>query len=229
LSAAPAAAQAVKVGTTYRFLSSAVLSLHLWQYLNGDNFRHKMSGCSVRELGIDIDASSETPVAEISFAGDGKQLTTQSTARPTPVYASTDPLIPTQGKVFIGASGKLCVVKASLKSNNALALRDNESCDLFPSGLKRTDNGGRYDVQQELEMLLVSGVVEGYFDNASDLTAYDVIVQLGVTVGQTVAWRVPKWILDGEIGEQELEVALMMKGRGYALTTPDTELSLAFL
>lgn len=229
LSAAPAAAQAVKVGVTYSFLYSALLGAHLWQYLDGDNFRHKMGGCAISDMGIKIDASSRTPVATIEFSGEGEKIQTQTTARPTPVYSSADPIIPSAGKAYIGASGKLCVLGAAISSNNAMELRQNESCSLFPSGIRRSGNGGRYNITQELEMLLVSGTVEGYFDNASGLTAYNAIVQLGVLPGQTVAWWTPKWIIDSELGESEIEVSEMNKGRAYALTTHDTELKLAFI
>jgi hypothetical protein len=78
-------------------------------------------------------------------------------------------------------------------------------------------------------MLLTSGAVEGYYDAADDLTAYDVLVQLGVAPGRIVAWRTPKFVLDAEVGDQDGEVSLQMSGRAYALTTPGTEVTLAFI
>jgi hypothetical protein len=105
----------------------------------------------------------------------------------------------------------------------------NESCSLFPSGVKRTGNGGNYMITQNLDLLLLTGTVEGYYDNAAALTAYDVICQLGVTPGKMVVWSSPKFILDANPAEQDGEVSLQMNGRCYALTSPDTELYLAFI
>jgi hypothetical protein len=224
----PAAARTVKTGTTYRLSATAFKSVHLWGYLNGDNFRHKMPGAIVKELGIDIDFNSETPVASMSLSGDGQAIATHSTARPTPVTAG-QPLLPSQGKVFIGASGLLSLTKAGLKSMSALELRQSESTSLFPTGVKGTANKSRYNVTQTLEMLLLTGVIEGYYDGAAALTAYDVIVQIGITPGAIVAWRTPKFIPDVEPGDTGDDVNLSLAGRCYALTTPDTEVSLAFL
>jgi hypothetical protein len=228
-SANPATGRNVYVGTTFRLLASALKSLHLWQYLNGDNFRHKTGGNIANAMKLSCDFSSQTPIAECAFSGEGLQIVTHATARPTPTTAG-EPLLPTETKVFIGASGKLCAVKAGVDSNNGLMLRESESCSLFPTGVKRTGNGGgRYAVTQDLDLLLVSGIVEGYYDAAAALTAYDVIVQLGVSVGKIVAWRTPKFILDGDLGDQDGEVSLQMKGKCYGLTAVDTELCVAFL
>ena len=228
LSANPAVSRNVYVGTTYRLLASALKTLHLWQYLNSDNFRHKTGGNIANAMKLSCDFSSQTPIAEVTFGGEGLQIVAHATARPTPTTAG-EPLLPTEAKVFIGASGKLCAVKAGIDSNNGLELRESESCSLYPTGVKRTGNGGRYAVTQDLDLLLVSGIVEGYYDNASALTAYDVIVQLGVSVGKIVAWRTPKFILDADPGDQDGEVSLQMKGKCYGLTSVDTELAVAFI
>jgi hypothetical protein len=224
----PASGRTVKVGTTYRLSASALKSVHLWGYLNGDNFRHKMPGAIVKELGIDIDFNGETPVASMSLSGDGQAIATHATARPTPVTAG-QPLLPSQGKVFIGASGLLSLTKAGIKSVSALELRQSESTSLFPTGVKGTANKARYNITQTLEMLLMSGTIEGYYDNAAALTAYDVIVQLGITPGQIVAWRTPSFIPDVDPGDTGDEVTLSLAGRCYGLTNVDTEVSLAFL
>lgn len=228
LSAAPAAARAVYTGTTYRLLSTALKSIHLWAYLEGDNFRHKTAGNSVQSMDMSIDFSSQTPVAEVKFSGEGKAVETHATAKPTAVTSGVA-LLPSEGKVWIGSSAVLCVVKAGVQSDNALELIQNQSCTMEPTGLKRTGNGGNFNVMQNLDMLLVSGTVEGYYDNAGALTAYDVLVQLGVTPGKIVAWRTPKFVLDAEAGDQDGQVALQMSGRAYGLTTPSTELTLAFI
>jgi hypothetical protein len=130
LSAAPAAARAVYVGTTYRLSAAQLKTLHLWGYLDGDNFRHKTGGNSVKSMDLSCDFSSQTPVAEVTFSGEGKAVESHATARPTAVTAG-EPLIPSEGKVWVGASAALCAVKVGLKSDNALELRQNESCTLL--------------------------------------------------------------------------------------------------
>lgn len=226
----PAAGRNVYVGTTYRLLYSSAFSLFLWEFLAGDNCRHAGGGCIVQNLGIDIDASSGAPVAGVKFSGEGKIFAAQTaTSRPNPTTAG-EPLLPTEGKVFIGASGKLCVVKAGLQSNNGQMLRETESCSLEPTGVKRTGNeGGRYKVDQTLDMLWTSGLVEGYYDNQMALTAYDVIVQLGVNPGNMVVWRTPKFVPEVPIVDAGGEVAISMKGKCYGLTVADTEFALAFI
>jgi hypothetical protein len=223
LSAAPAAARAVYTGTTYKLLASALKTVHIWQFLDGDNFRHKVGGASVKTMAISCDFSSETPVAEVTFTGEGKQVETATTARPTSVTAG-EPLLPAEAKVWIGASGVICVTSVGVDSDNGLELRMNESCSLFPTGQKRTGNGGNFNITQSISLLLQTAY-EGYYDVADDLTAYDVIVQLGVSPGKIVAWRTPKWILDANPGDQDGEVKLDLTGRAYALTTVNTELT----
>jgi len=229
LSQAPAAAQAVKLGTTYRLSASTFKSIYLWEFLFGNNFRHVAPGNSVKTMGISCDFSSQTPVATVNFAGEGLAIAAQTaTSKPTSV-TNGQPLLPSVAKAWIGSTAVLCLTKASLQSDNALELRMNESCSLVASGLKRTGNGGNYNITQNLELLLLTGYIEGLYDAASALTSYDVTCQLGVTPGATFAWRTPKWILDGVTGDQDGEVNLQMSGRAYALTTIDTELVCAFL
>jgi hypothetical protein len=227
LSAAPAAARNVYLGTTYSLSSAALKSVYLWQYLNGNNFRHAMPGSIVKELGIDIDFNGDTPVASLSLAGDGQQIVTHATARPTPVTIG-QPLLPSQGKAWLSASGLLSITKVGLKSVSALELRQSESTSLFPTGIKGTANKARYMITQQLELLLTTGTVEGYFDGANTLTAYDAIVQLGITPGQIVAWRTPKFIPDVDPSDTGDEVTLAASGRCYG-TVADDEIKLAFL
>ena len=228
LSAAPASGRAVYSGTTYRLNDAALKTLHLWGYLDGNNFRHKTGGNTVKTMAINCDFSSDTPIAEVTFGGDGKQLETHATSRPTAVTAG-EPLLPSEAKVFIGASGVLCVTSVGLSSDNGLELRQNESCSLFPTGAKRTGNNSNFNITQDLEMLLLTGTVEGYYDAASALTAYDVTVQLGVTVGKTVAWRTQKFVPEVNTGDQGGEVSVAMSGRVYSTGVANTELVLAFL
>ena len=137
------------------------------------------------------------------------------------------PLVPTESKIWIGAT-KHCVTKVELNSDNGIELRETESCSLFPSGVKRTGNNSRYNVSQMISILLQTGAIEGYYDSADGLMAYDVIVQLGVSPGSIVAWRTPKFIPDAEVGDIADEVALDLSGRCYG-TSGDDEIYLSFL
>jgi hypothetical protein len=223
----PAAARTVKVGTTYRLSSAQTKALHLWGYLSGDNFRHKMPGCILQDLSLDLDFNNPTPELMLALAGIGKPIETHSTARPTPVTAG-QPLVAPEGKVFIGASGALGVTKVGLKSNNGLDLRQSESNSRFPTGVKRTANKSRFNITQAIDLLLTTGSIEGYFDGASSLTAYDIIVQLGIIPGSIVAWRTPKFIPDAAIGDTGEEVNVSLTGRCYS-PVADDEVSLAFI
>lgn len=226
LSAAPASGRAVYIGTTYRLSFAALKSLTLSTYLAGDNFRHRALGCDVRQLDLACDFTSTTPVATVTASGGGIAVTTHAEARPTPTTAG-EPLLPPVGKVWIGTA-LYCVCKASLSSNNGLEQRMSESCSLVPTGLKRTANNGRYNVTQELDLLLLTGAIEGYYDNETTLTAYDTITQLGIAPGAMVAWRTPKYVPNPvEAGEQDGEVSLQLSGRCYGLTAVDTEVTFA--
>lgn len=226
LSAAPTSGRAVYIGTTYRLSFADRKSVHLWQYLSGDNFRHKAGGCDVRQLEVACDFTSTTPVATVNVSGGAISVETHSTARPTPT-TSGEPLLPSVGKVWIGTA-LYCVCKANLSSNNGLEQRMSESCSLVPTGLKRTANNGRYSVTQDLDLLLLTGVIEGYYDNETTLTAYDTIVQLGVAPGAMVAWRTPKFVPNPvDTPDVDGEVALTLSGKCYGLTAVDTEVTFA--
>jgi hypothetical protein len=233
LSGAPTTGRNVYGGTTYRLSQAVLKSVYLWGYLNGNNFRHAMPGSLVRELGIDIDFNNETPVASLALSGTGQQIITHSTSRPTPVTIG-QPLLPSAGKVWIG-TGLLSVTKLGLKSHNGGKLRQSESASLFPTGVYRGENKSRYMITASLELLLLTGAIEGYFDGAANLTAYDALVQLGATAGQICAWRMPKLIPDADVGDTADEVSLALSGRCYAGAsgvtgqTNDDELILAFL
>lgn len=227
LSQAPASGQAVKVGTTYRLSSAQMKTLHIWEYLNGNNFRHKAGGCIPRNLEVAINGGDDTPNTKITVSGEGAAIATHATSIPTPTTAG-DWHVPTEAKLWIGTTLH-CLVSASLKSDNGVELRESEFCTLIPSGVKRTGNDGRYMVTQKLELLLTTGTIEGYYDNAAALTAYDVLVQLGVAIGKMIVWRTPKFIPDAEVGETANEVSLSLEARCYATSALDDEWVLAFI
>lgn len=222
----PAASRTVKVGTTYTLLESAELSAHIWEYVNGNNFRHKAGGVIVPECEIDFDFGSDTPTGSVKFSGEGKAEEAHSTSRPTPTTAGV-PLVPDASYAFFGAT-RNCMLKGNVKSNNGLELRENESCSLAPSGVKRTGNNSRFSVEASVAMLLTTGTIEGYYDNSTTLTAYDVILQFGATAGKIVAIALPKFIPDAPAAEQDGEVSLELSGRGYA-TSGNDEIYVAWL
>jgi len=222
----PATGRTVKVGVTYKLSEAQKKSLFLWEYLNGNNFRYSAGGCIVQNAAIDVDFGSQTPVCGIKFDGVGAQKVVAATARPTPTTIGV-PVIPTEGKVWIGAN-LTRIVKYGFKSNNGLELRANDSTNLYPSGVKRTGNEGRYQIEQTLEVLLQTGTIEGYHINEGALTAYDLIVQLGVTPGQIVVISTPKFIPSVPASDTDGEVSLSLSGRAYG-TNGDDEAYIAFI
>lgn len=214
--ASVATGRAVQPLTTYKFSSAALKTVHLWEFLNGDNFRHKAAGCTMRTLAGDIDFTQQVPMGTFKFGGEGGAVSAQtSTSRPTPTTAG-DVLVPTVGTVWIGST-KGCFIKGGFASDNGIELRETESCSLTPTGVKRT---GRFSVTASLSVLLTTAA-EGYYDNASAQTAYSVIVQLGVLAGKRVAWCLPKFIPDTQDGAEAGEVSLDLAGNALATTTDD--------
>lgn len=224
LSAAPAAARNVYVGTTYRLLETATKSVHLWNYQDGDNFRHKVGGAVVQQLTAACDFTGPTPIATVAVSGPGEKIQVHASAMPTQTTAG-QPLLPDKSYAFF-AGVRTCITKAGFDSNNGIELRSNESCALFPTAVKRSGNSGRYMVNANVSALLTSGAIEGYFDGASALTAYDLTVQLGASPGKIVVWRVRKFIPDAVIGDQDSEVSLDLTGRAYG-TSGDDEIVFA--
>jgi len=227
LSGAPAAARAIYVGTTYRLSVAQMKTLHIWEYLNGNNFRHKAGGCAPRQLEITIDGNTDTPTTEVTISGEGAQQATHATSIPSPTTAG-DWHEPTEAKVWVGTNIH-CLVSFALKSDNGVELRETDFCTLFPSAVKRTGNDGRYMVTLDLEILLQTGTIEGYYDNAGTLQGYDVEAQLGILPGKIVVIRIPKWIPDEDVDAANGEVSLKGSGRCYATAALDDEFTLAFI
>jgi hypothetical protein len=227
LSGVPTTGGAIIGGITYKLSEAAMKSLHLWNYLDGDNFRHKVSGAVAAQLNVDIDFTGDTPTATLTVSGPAAKVETHATAIPTSA-TSGQPLLPDKSYAWIAAL-KTCLTKAGFESNNGLELRSDESCSLFPTGVKRSGNEGRYMVNGTLGLLLTTGVVEGYYDNAAALTAYDILVQLGATAGKIVAWRMKRFIPDAPPPpDVNGEVSLELSGRAYG-SVGDDELTLSFL
>lgn len=225
LSANPAISRAVYVGVTYSFSKAATKSLHLWEFLGGNNFREKAGGAIAQKLKLDIDFSQATPVATLTFSGEAAQITTHATSKPAATVIGL-PLLPAESKVFFGAA-KLCVNTIQLESDNGLELRKNESCSLFPTGVKRTGNEGRYAVKLTTDLLRDTTTHEGYFDNADILQTYDTIVQLGVAPGAMVAFACPDFVPDASRTVRDGEVGIKLSGDCLG-TVADDELYITF-
>jgi hypothetical protein len=226
LTSAPANGSAITGTVTYRLSSAADLSMVLYSYLNGDNFREMLPGCAVSDMEVSIDLASGTPEAMVKFSGPGARIQTFSTTIPTPTTAG-QPLVPLAVFAWFGAT-KQCPTSLTLTSNNGQELRNNEGCTMYPSGIKRTGNGGKYLVNLDIEMLLTGSAIEGYFDNADALTAYDVTVQINNEVGKSFGFRLPKFVPDAEPGSVEGEVSMKLAGRCYGNGTANTELACFF-
>ena len=224
----PATGRNVYVGTTYKFSFADVSSLYLWQFISG--VKHAVPGLILPDYQVSVDYNSDTPVVKQTFGGMGKQEVVHSETRPTPTTAG-DPLIPTKGYAWIGAT-KLCIVSASMNSNNGRGLRQNESCSLEPTGVKFTENSGYTNVEQELSMLLSTGDTDtsALYDSAKTTTAspFTVIVQNGVTAGKIMAWATPKFIVTPERVELDGEMGVKLAGRCIG-TSGDDDVFVAYL
>jgi hypothetical protein len=223
----PAAARTVKVGTTYKLLSTALLSCYLWRF-NNDNLRYAVPGVCIQELEIALNYAEGTPVGKIKFSAEGRQQVTASTTRPTPATAG-QPLVPTVGKLWIGAV-KLNMINAAFTLNNGIELRSRESDALTPNGLKRTGNNSRYSCKQTIEFYAFDTApnTKTYYDAAPSLGGLDVLVQHGVTPGSIVAWRTPHYVPDIEETEQEGEIGYKLDGRALGTINED-EIFLGFI
>lgn len=215
LSGAPATGRAVKVGITYRIDGTVFGSLYLWEFLaQGNNFRQAMGGAIPQEMKLACDWTQTTPVQTCQFSGEGQIPDAQTTTTyPTPVTSGV-PLIPTETKVWVDGNPH-CITKYDLTSNNAATTRANQSCTLQPTGVKRTENNGRWEVTLNLSFLEHDTNTETYFHEAKDLAEHDVIVQVGSTPGSALAFRTRRWIPDAKNGEQDNESSLDFEGRCY--------------
>jgi hypothetical protein len=225
LSAAPAAARTVKGGITYRFDHTVLKSLYLWLFGSGTGYRNAVPGVGLNDLTVGISFADDVPKASLAFAGMGKGEITHAQTRPTPTFAGT-PLAPVIGKVWLGATPG-CLIASNLHVNNGIELRNNESCSLEPTGLRRVGNNGRYLVEHSLDFVLRDTNLSLY-EAGKIHTAIDAIVQFGNTAGKMFAYRLPNWKPRSERYEQDAEVGLRLAGRAYAVAGND-EVTIAFL
>jgi hypothetical protein len=127
LSAAPAAGRAVNTGITYRIDGDVAIALHLWEFLGqGNNFRHIGPGSHPTEMKLGCDFTQSAPVVTCQFSGPTQKVDPQTaTAYVAPTTAGL-PLIPTATKIWIGATGALCVTSVEITSNDGIEARNNE-------------------------------------------------------------------------------------------------------
>lgn len=229
LSANPATGRTVKVGTTYRYSSTAALSCAIKRWIAGAGKRYTHLGAIVPEFTLETNFEQETPVAMMTFAGRAKGQGTHSDSRPTPTTAGS-PLVPSIGRVWVGST-KLCLVNFRVTSNNGRELREAEGCSLQPTGVKFTGNNSRHNAQLELDAFFTTGDEDTaaiYDALIAALTSYSVIIQLGQTPGSIVALCAPAFKPEPELSSRNGEVGVRLVGRCYA-TNGDDELFLAFI
>lgn len=226
LSANPAAARAVYVGTTYKHTSGSQLSATLKQFLGGSTVKKMVTGLNFQNLSIDCDAGTEEMAVKGSVSGEGKLLEAQTDTRPT-ITTSGTPLSGVVGKVFIGAV-KYCATKVGFTSNNGVELRKNEFCSLNPRGVKRTGNNARFMVSQSLDLFYSGGDedVQALYLAAQALTEKSVIVQIGTAPGRMIAWCTPKFVPDPSLTNINGEIGVNYGGGRCYGTTADDEIFL---
>jgi hypothetical protein len=228
LSANPAAAQAVKLGTTYYLDHTQEGSLYLKRFLGGTVLRDAVPGLILPQLEISWDLSDDTPSLSLSFTGEGKAAVAHTDARATPVTAG-QPLVPDKCYAWFGANKFLLAGSGSLSINNGRALRKHESGSLEPTGVYRPN---RYQIQLSLGLLLTTGDVDVSAIEAAVRagTYQDVLLQFGTQAGTIFAMRLPKW-LPGPPTKGAIQSEAMLSlsgGRAYA-AVKDGEFSMAFI
>lgn len=226
LSAAPASGRSVYGGTTYRLSEATLTSLYLWLFGSGTGYRYAVPGIGLSEMDFSIGFGDAVPIGKFRFTGGGKFEIAHTDARPTPTTAGV-PLAPALGSIWMGAT-KNCLMSLNLNVKNGIELRNTESCDLQPTGLKRTGNNARYHIEHTAEFYLTDTRITTY-NAAMDRTAIDALVQIGNTAGRIFAYRLPAWKPRPERTELDGEVGLRLTGRAYAATAKDTEVTVAFL
>ncbi len=220
----PATGRAVYVGTTYKYSSSTQLSGTLKQFIGGSTVKNKVTGVILPNLSIDCDAGTDEVVVKGSVSGMGTQLQSLADSRPS-ITTNGVPLAGIVGKIWIGST-KFCATKVGFTSNNAAELRKNEFCSLYPRGVKRTGNNGRFLTSMSIDLFYSGGDedVQTIYANAQSLTAQSVIVQLGDAVGAMVAWACPRFIADPSLTSINGEFGVNFGGGRCYGTSGDDEI-----
>lgn len=221
----PASGRTVYGSSTFALLRSAEKTLQIYSFL-GNNFREKVGGAIVSDMEISCDFTGGASEAMVKFSGAASRIAAHTNSRPTPTLAG-QPLVIDAAYIWLG-SNKLCMTNMALKFNNGLELRNNESCSMYPTGTKRTGNGGKYNAELEFTALLQTGTIADIFDNADVPTAYVVHIQLGKTAGKILGIYAPKFVAKAEIVDVGGQPAVKATGRLYGNGTDDTEFRLGF-
>jgi len=230
----PAISRIVKVGTTYKLLNTSLASVYLKRWIGGAGYRLAVPGVILSSMDITVDSAAATPLARVSFDGKGGAELAHVEARPTFTFLG-QPLVPSMSIVWLDAGAtprKLYLAgPAALKVNNGLELRANEGRSLVPTGVKRTANGSRYNVDFSLGLLLTTGDEDTTAIHASlqALGSLDVLLQLNKTAGAIFALRCPKWIPDSSLVDRGGEVGITLGGGRVYGTAGDDETTIAFI
>ncbi len=230
----PAAGRIVKVGTTFKLSNATLISLYLKRWIGGAGYRLAVPGVILSDMQLTVDTAAATPVAKIAFTGKGSAELVHSEARPTFTFTGA-PLVPEQTTVWFDSGitpRKLYLAgSAALKVDNGMDLRDSESRSLNPTGTMRTGNSSRYNCDLSLGMLLTTGDEDtsAVYASLQSLGSLDVLVQLGKTAGQIVAFRCPKWIPEGSLGARDGEAAITFGGGRVYGSVGDDEVVLGFI
>lgn len=234
LTANPLTGRTVKTGTTFKLLNTTIISLYLKRWIGGAGYRLAVPGVIFSDMQINVDTAAATPVAKVAFTGKGGAEVTHIEARPTFTFTGA-PLVPEKTVVWFdsGAAPRKMYLAgaAALKVDNGVDLRDSESRSLNPTGTMRTGNSSRYNCDLSLGMLLTTGDEDStaLYATLQSLGSLDVLVQLGKTAGQIVAFRCPKWIPEGSLMARDGEAAITLGGGRVYGTAGDDEVTLAFI
>ncbi len=230
----PAAARTVKVGTTFRLLNSAIITLYMKRWIGGAGYRLAVPGVVLSDMQISVDSAQATPIAKVTFSGKGAAELAHTEARPTFTYTG-QALVPSQSIAWFdaGATPRRMYLAgtATLKVNSGVVLRENESRSLVPTGPKRTGNDSRYSVDLSLGMLLTTGDEDttALAATVQSLGSLDVLLQMGKTAGALVGIRCPKWIPNSDLGARDGEAAITLGGGRCYGVNGDDEVTIAFI
>lgn len=226
LTSAPANGSAIYAAVTYKLSKNTLLSMIGYGYLDGD-FEHMCPGMAVADMEISYDLNGDAPEPMLKFSGPAQRVEILGTSLPSPTLQTNRGIGPAPAYIWIDGT-KTCVTKMALKSNNGMQLINDGSCNLYPSGIVRTGNDGRYLINFEFEVVLVGSTVEDYYDNARTLTAHDLTVQVGSSLTTGIcAFRLPKHIPEADQSDVNNKVAIKLGGRAYGNGTDDTEITMA--
>jgi len=207
LSAAPAVADAVVIGITYKLASNITESLAIYKYYNAGGFKQAVYGAVVDQLEASFDGTKEVMLAIQGPAGDYGDSSGGATVQAKP-GSHTTVGAPASGLVggFWVDNAAFLVTAVKLTMNNQLVLRNKELGTSKASGI-----GGRNNLRQ------VNVEVTFYLEDTTLLGLANTVVSgvlrclVGDTNGSMVAMVAPNVEFEipdvpGDIGLKEITV-----------------------